>query len=86
MKYIQIKTESLEFYIEINDQRIEIRKVELANGGLLGFAGKDSQFHGTTLDSKPILENHEFREIEIFKEDFEVIWDKALLTQKMAVG
>jgi hypothetical protein len=85
MKYIQIKTENLEFYIEIDDQRIEVRKVELADGGLLGFASKDTQFHGTTLDSKPILEKHDFKEIQITKEEFEQIWDQVILTQKTVV-
>ncbi len=86
MKYLQIKTENLEFYIEINNQRIEIRKVELANGGLLGFASKQTQFNGTTLDIKPILEKHNFKEIQITKEEFEQIWDRAMLTQKMVVS
>lgn len=86
MKYIQIKTENLEFYIEIDDQRIEVRKVELANEGLLGFASKDIQFHGTTLDPKPILEKHDFKETQISKEEFEQIWDRAILTQKTVVS
>lgn len=65
--------------------RFETRKVELANGGLLGFASKDVEFHGTTLDPKPILEKHDFKETQITKEEFEQIWDRAVLTQKTVV-
>ena len=89
MQYLKIQAVesnvNLEFYIEINDSRVEFRKVELAKGGLLGYASKDIQFHGTTLDKKPLLSLEELAKkhkvTELTKEEFELIWNRALITK-----
>jgi hypothetical protein len=84
MRYVKIINISncleLNFYIELSNDNMESRKVELANGGILGFANTEISFHGTTLADTALLMDQEINSdpdteiYDISKEEFELIW------------
>lgn len=69
---------------ELDDERYEVRKVEVFADGLLGFAGKQASAGGTRLGAEPvpgnseILAEAEFSLEPIGREEFEKIWSAAL--------
>jgi len=90
MKYIKITSSNdldivIVFFVEVNENYIETRKIELSDGNLLGFAGKDIEFHGTTLARGPLLSIQEINALahrkahEIEKKEFEDLWDRVML-------
>ena len=89
MKYIKVIDKSEAeveciFYIELDFDMYEIRKVELYNTALLGFASSDISFNGTELSKTQLIAESEINKIsgmaafEIQKADFEEIWEKAV--------
>jgi len=89
MKYIKVIDKSdveVEgvLYMEIDNNSFEVRKVELYNGALLGFAGSDINFNGTELYKTQLFEEAEInnikgmKAIKIEKADFEAIWQQAI--------
>ena len=88
MKYIKVKwihnftKEPILFYHEIDNYRNEIRRVEEFRDGHMNYLS-DKLSKGTYPAEKrlPSLEeisnNPEFNLVEINKEDFEEIWEKA---------
>lgn len=74
-------------YSELNENREEIRKVEVYTNEILGYAWKDISMRGTYLSECEIPElseinkDVEFQGIEIRKEEFEMIWEKATQNQ-----
>lgn len=76
------------FYIEIDERSFEIRKVELYNGALLGFACADVSFNGTELPKTQLLSADEINElpgmfaVEIDIAEFEDIWQRAVIAAK----
>jgi hypothetical protein len=88
MRYVKIVTISdfteLKFYIELSDDNMENRKIELANGGILGFANIEISFHGTASADTPLLKDQEINSdtdsevYDISKEEFELIWAKVV--------
>lgn len=69
---------------ELDDDRNEIRKVEVYRGDLLGYACEDRNKNGTLLSEcelpelSVINEDIQFEGVEIEKEEFEKVWKKAL--------
>lgn len=72
--------EPIKIYSEIDDQRNEVRKIELFRDDKIGYATEKVEFGGCRLSECPIPEieeiaaNPEFKPIEISKEEFEEIW------------
>ncbi|MEO7045304.1 MAG: hypothetical protein ABI091_08320 [Ferruginibacter sp.] len=89
MKYIKTTSSNnleifLEFFLEVDEKYLEKRKIELADGNLLGFAGGDIEFNGTTLAKEPLLTLVEINALpnikaqEIDKEEFEDLWNRVM--------
>ena len=84
MKWICVKwnhtgNEPVVFYSEIDDDRREIRKVELFRDGHIGYADSSESFGSTHLGEKPIplfedIPTDEFEPREISKKSFEEVW------------
>ena len=74
----------VEFYSELDGSRYETRKVEVFHGGKLGYASKNKTSNNTQLGIIPvpplseIMSQPEFEIKPITKEDFGVIWEKAV--------
>lgn len=90
MKYICVEwfhdfsNEPVKIYSEIDDERYEIRKVELFKDGTCGYAYKNIEIGKTGLGKIPfpedlneINDNPEFKAMEITKDDFEKVWNKS---------
>lgn len=90
MKYIKTKwnhnhkNEPITLFSEISDTSWETRKVDVYRDGVLQYADKTSNTGDTRLSIEPyptvgeINKNQEFSAIEINKEEFEEIWNKAI--------
>jgi hypothetical protein len=86
MKYIlvkwkhEIEEEPVLLYSELDDDRWEIRKVEIYSNGRKGYASKNEQFGDTGLGLEPIpkleaiAQDLEFEPKKITKEEFEEVW------------
>ena len=76
--------EPILLFSEMDDNRNEIRKVEVYRGDLMGYAWGDISSNGTFLSKceipelSVINEDIQFRGVEIGKEEFERIWEKAI--------
>lgn len=70
------------FYVEIDDDRFETRKVEIYDDGSFGMAGNDFAFGGTELGDQetPLIEeingDTEFSASIITPGEFEAVWAK----------
>lgn len=89
MKYIKVTSTNnpatlLEFFIEVDEKFLEKRKIELSNENLLGFAGNDIEFHGTTLAKEPLISLSEINQLPnlevhwISKNEFEDLWKRVM--------
>jgi hypothetical protein len=71
-------------YIEMNADRLEVRKVEEYADGRLDYADKDHETGSTGHGFEPIPSfekinaDPEFDLVEITKDEFDVIWQRAL--------
>lgn len=93
MKYIKVnwkhdfQNEPIILYSELDKEMNEIRKVEVYRNNVLGFAYKNISVNGTFLSKTKIIELSEinkdaqFLASEIKKEEFELIWRKAIKEQ-----
>lgn len=90
MKYIKITSSNdpkfnMIFYLELDNMNMERRKIEIANGKLLGFASNDIEFHGTVLAKEPLLTLSEINKMEkrnaheIEKTEFEDWWGQVIV-------
>jgi len=67
-------------YSELDDERWEVRKVEVFRDGTCGFASSEGETGTTRLGTMPtptleeIGRDPEFIPVEITREDFEAIW------------
>ena len=74
-------------YSELNENREEIRKVEVYTNERMGYAWKSISMMGAYLSESEIPEISEinkdvqFQGIEIRREEFEMIWEKATQIQ-----
>lgn len=74
--------EPIIIYSELNEDRNEIKKVEIYRDGMMGYACQDVSVNGSALSECEIPELSEinadpqFEGIEIHKEEFEAIWKK----------
>ena len=65
---------------ELDEQRWEVRKVEVFFDGAKGYASSESEFGGTRLGVLPvppinqIAEDPQFLPVEITADEFEAIW------------
>jgi hypothetical protein len=87
MKYICVKwnhslsNEPVLLLSEIDDDRIERRKVEIFVDGRIGYASSTESYGGTRLGEvaipplSEISNDPEFEPTEISKEDFEIAWE-----------
>jgi hypothetical protein len=88
MNYLKIKwihsssDEPVLLYSEVDDQRWEVRKVEIYEDGHSGYAGPEELGGSTKLGEEPIptlpeiASDPQFDPVEITKEEFEEIWAK----------
>ena len=76
-----ITDEPILLYSELNDQRYEVRKVELYADGRTGYATKDVEHDGTGLGLEPIpftqdiANDPEFVAADIDRDAFEKVWN-----------
>ncbi|HTB62609.1 MAG TPA: hypothetical protein VK737_03390 [Opitutales bacterium] len=89
MKYIKVKwqhnspDDPVWIYSELDDQRWEVRKIEIFPDGQYGFASRKQSTLETWLGVIPVPANeeiakhHEFQLTEISLDEFEVEWTKA---------
>ncbi len=72
--------EPVKIYSEIDEQRNEVRKIELFRDNKIGYATKNIEFGGSCLSKYPIPEIEEialdpqFKPVEISKDEFEKVW------------
>ncbi len=90
MEYIKVKwihsflDEPVLLYSEIDEQRWELRSVEVFADGRIGYANGEISTETTGLSEDPIPQlkdiaaDPEFQPEEISKDEFEVVWAKAL--------
>jgi hypothetical protein len=86
MKYIRVgwkhghPDEPVVLYSELDDNRFEVRKVEVFRNGECGFASAETASRGTKLglvavpELAEIAKDPQFDPVEIGREDFEAIW------------
>ena len=92
MTYIRVKwihnfpDEPVLLYSELDDQRFEVRKVEMFPDGSIGYADRhlSCSVNDTQLGSEPvpavekIAKDPEFEAIEIDRDEFESVWNTAI--------
>lgn len=67
-------------YSELDENRDELRKIEVYKDGSFGFASKDGNFGGTELGLEPlpelseIAEDQQFVFFEISSDEFDKLW------------
>jgi hypothetical protein len=94
MQYIRVEwkhnnpDEPIQLYSELDDNRWEVRKVEVFRYGSPGFASSTNSSRSTRLGIEPVpplwkiaLES-EFEPREITKDEFERAWSKAVDSEK----
>ncbi len=86
MNYIQVKwkhvfpAEPVLMYSELDENRWEVRKVEVFPDGHRGYASTAGSFGGTRLGKEPIpplaeiAADSQFEPAEISREEFERVW------------
>lgn len=89
MTYIKVSwkhsfsDEPVLMYSELDENRNEIRKVEIYRDGIMGYAWKDISMNGTTLSESEIPElsvinkDIQFEGVGIIKDEFDIIWETA---------
>lgn len=76
--------EPILMYSELDENRNEIRKVEIYRGGMMGYAWRDISMNGTFLSESEIPEldtinkDIQFEGVGIRKDEFDIIWKKAI--------
>lgn len=87
MQYIKViwkhnfEDEPIEIYSELDDERMETRKIELYRNGSIGFADISKSVNNTHLSKLPLPTLHEisqdiqFSPQEIAKNLFEKLWE-----------
>ncbi len=90
MKYLKVywhhefEDQPVILYSEIDDKRIEFRKVEVYSDGGLGYAGEARSFRTMGLSTVPIpptneiAEDKQFEVHDIARAEFEEIWRRAV--------
>ncbi len=86
MIYIRVKWNHsdtrfpVHLYSELDENRMEVRKVEVWADGRCGYAGQNEVFGNTGLDKVPIpslvkiAEDLQLEPFEISREEFELVW------------
>ncbi|MDN7682998.1 DUF6881 domain-containing protein [Burkholderia cenocepacia] len=94
MMYIRVKwihtipSEPVWIYSELDSSRWELRKVEVYADGTMGFADRAKSVGGSSLSIEPlpplaeIKVDPQFEPVEIAKEEFEAVWDVAILKRR----
>ena len=71
-------------YSELDDQRWELRKVEVFRDGRMGYADGEQEFGGSALGFEPmphlaeIAADPQFEPVELTRLEFESIWSEAV--------
>lgn len=93
MRYIKVRwehnfsDEPVTIYSELDDYRNEIRKVEIYRDGRVGYASIGFEHGGSALSKEPlppfeeINEDAQFNLEEIGQEEFDVVWERAVLSK-----
>jgi hypothetical protein len=88
MEYIKIywihdnENEPVILYSELDNERFEVRKVEIYKDGSMGWASSQAEFGGTALSPEPILDNIEIARDPYFllslvdRQEFEEVWEE----------
>lgn len=88
MKYIRVEWKHADpntpivLYSELDDGRMEVRKIEIFNDGIIGYASADSRKGDTMLGLVPVPElviiakDSQFAPIEITQGEFEAMWSR----------
>ncbi|MDF9409849.1 MAG: hypothetical protein A4E52_02108 [Pelotomaculum sp. PtaB.Bin013] len=72
----------------MDENRTELRKVEIFRDGKIGYATTEVEFGGSGLSEYPLPEIEEialdaqFRPLKISKEEFEKVWTEKILSNK----
>lgn len=72
--------EPVTLYSELDDNRWEVRKVEVFRNGDCGYASADESSHGTKIgevalpDLNEIAMDPQFAPVEITRDEFEEVW------------
>jgi hypothetical protein len=86
LKYLKVAwlhnfpDEPIIIYSEVDDNKNEVRKLELFRDGKIGYAFNDIEYGGSRLSECPLPELEEiasdpqFNPVEITKEEFEKVW------------
>lgn len=90
MQYLKVRwlhdipSEPILLYSELDDQRWEVRKVEMFADGATSYAGPDGSTGSTLIGLIPvpsipdIVANAEFEAEEIGEDEFERMWSQAI--------
>jgi hypothetical protein len=76
--------EPIALYAELDEQRWEVRKVEVFRDGKMGFANGEREFGGSGLGLVPtpplaeIAADPQFEPVEITQLEFESVWSEAI--------
>jgi hypothetical protein len=76
--------EPILIYMELDYERNEIRKVEIYSNNKIGYADLNHEYAGTRLSLEPIptideiVEDEQFKPVEISNEEFEKVWSEAV--------
>lgn len=91
MEYLAVKwfhdslDEPVELFVELDELRFEVRKVEVFRDGHLGFADEERESRDTRLSSEALPSNEEiaadpqFEVRAIGAIEFELIWNRAMI-------
>lgn len=77
-------------FSELDEERWEVRKVEVFADGRIGYANERGSFGMTSLGDQPVpalevlADNPEFEPVEITRAEFDDIFDKALTAEEAA--
>lgn len=90
MEYIKVhwehnlKSEPTDLFSEIDETRMEVRKIELYRNGSIGMASSEFEIGSTHLGEVPIPSIEEialdpqFIPFQINKEEFEAVWNESI--------
>ncbi len=84
MKYLRVDStnqradQPVVLYSELDDSRLELRKVEIFHNGDAGWASSEKAIGATKLASMPELHAvaRRFDPVEISREEFELVWNR----------
>jgi hypothetical protein len=83
-----LRDEPVVIYMELNNNRYEVRKIEVYRDGKVGYAYEHTEIGESALSEKPIpsikqiAKDKQFAPNRISKNEFESMWQKYVLKHK----